>query len=274
MKFQKQVLISLMCALIASVLLGFYLQSLKDKYREKGKRVRVLVAKDYIPAYTLLKEDCVQAIEIPQQFIQPAALDSDEKLRSEKGSYLYSTVVPIMLGEQVTATKLATLGREAGLALVVPPGKRAISLVVDDVSGVAGLIKPGDYVDIIATFDYDQDGKTRSETRTIFQKVLVLATGQEVIGGTKKEERKAELAEEKIPRSVTLALAPVQAQEAIFIAEKGKMQLSLRPAGEDDVLEIPETKLSGLIAEPKATSVVKKKGFPEIIRGTEKQMQH
>ena len=262
------------------ILVGFYLSSLEDKYIEAGKRVKVLVAKEYISPYSVINQDLVQVVDVPIKFCQPGALTSVKDLLDEKGRSIYSSIIPIMGGEQIVATKLAMFGEETGLSIIVPRGKRAISTRVDNVSGVSGLIKPGDYVDVIGTFDYTEGKEEKSETVSILQNVLVLAVGQEVIGGTAEKAKRAKkkgLEELILPtgaeNTVTLALTFHEAQIVTFAQEKSTLKLLLHPSGEKEEVSAFPVGLDSIIKREGKGKIRlrEKEALPSIIRGVEEE---
>lgn len=262
------------------VLVGIYLSSLEDKYIEAGKRVNVLVAKEYIAPYSVINQDLVQVVKVPNKFCQPGALTSVKDLLDEKGKSIYSSIVPIMGGEQIVATKLAMFGRETGLSIIVPKGKRAVSIKVDNVSGVSGLIKPGDYVDVIGTFDYIEGKEAKSQTVSILQNVLVLAVGQEVIGGATKKAKKAKkkgweelMSPTGAANTVTLALTFREAQIVTFAQEKSKLKLLLHPSGEKEEVSVSPVGLDSIIKKKGKAEIklIERETLPSIIRGVEEE---
>lgn len=281
LKIKKSFLVSILLGFMVMILVGVYLSSLEDKYIEAGKRVKVLVAKEYIAPYSVINEDLVQVVDVPNKFCQPGALTSLKDLLDEKGRSIYSSIIPIMGGEQIVATKLAMFGEETGLSIIVPKGKRAVSIKVDDVSGVSGLIKPGDYVDVIGTFDYTEGKEEKSETVSILQNVLVLAVGQEVIGGASKKAEKAKkkgLEELIFPtgseNTVTLALTFREAQIVTFAQEKSTLKLLLHASGEKETVSASPVGLDSII-EQKGKGKIKlrekEEVLPSIIRGVEEE---
>lgn len=236
MKRKTGIIIAVISGLLAALLVNFYLNNLEKQYTEGEKLVDVLVARAYIPKTTVVKPSLVKAVKIPARYIQPLSLHRKEDLLDQNQRAVYLTSVPIMEGEQILSTKLTLPGKGVGLAVTVPPRMRAIAIPVDESSGVAGLIKPGDYVDILATFDL-AGGK--SYTFTLLQNILVLSCGSQILGVSaelrkKTGEQKIGLPglEEFAPSCVTVALTPQQAVTVTFAKEKGKISLSLRPPGE------------------------------------------
>ena len=162
------------------------------------------------------------------------------------------TIVPILEGEQVLGTKLVSYGLETGLAVKIPRGLRAVSVGVTRESGVTGLIKPGDFVDLLGTFEFGSMDKSDQRTYTLLQGVLVLAVDQN-LGIESEVERAMGVAPEmESPRglfgggaqlgslrmerpTVTLGLPPDQVQRVVMAQESGYLYLSLRSMFEDRV---------------------------------------
>lgn len=113
-------------------------------------------------------------------------------------------------------SRLLPKGTVPGLSYNIPEDKRAVTVAVNEVIGVAGFIKPGDKVDVIATFAFDPPQST-----TILQNVTVLAIAQEMQSDA---EQKA-----KLSTSVTFALSPSQAERLVLAESLGEIRLALRP---------------------------------------------
>ena len=119
--------------------------------------------------------------------------------------------------------------RKEGLNSIVPMGYRAISISVDTVSSVSGLIRPGNNVDIIGTFrfpDMKGDQSLDTITLTILQNVNILATGTDMVRANESDVRGGPI--RKSYSTVTLSLKPKEVEMIIFASQKGKLSLSLR----------------------------------------------
>jgi pilus assembly protein CpaB len=113
-------------------------------------------------------------------------------------------------------------------ASYVPEGMRAVTLSVDMITGGAGLLRPGDHVDIVATFDLGRGGRgdggaTGTKTVWIEQNARVVALDN--VTEASYDNRRARRGGY---RSVTLAVEPFNALRLINAAEQGKVQLLLR----------------------------------------------
>ncbi|MEA3116972.1 MAG: pilus assembly protein CpaB [Paraburkholderia sp.] len=115
------------------------------------------------------------------------------------------------------------------LAAALKPGMRAISVAVDDVSGNAGLIQPGDYVDVLLTQQIRADAgvsvaPARSvESETVAERVRVLA-----VGSAFKRPKDDAAAPSTSARTVTFEVTPHSAQAIAVAAHLGSLSLALR----------------------------------------------
>jgi len=125
-------------------------------------------------------------------------------------------------GEPVLESKLAPVGSRGGLSAVVGEGKRAITVRVNDVIGVAGFALPGNYVDIMVN---TQDNGNKSNDRDhaiskiVLEHILVLAVAQEA----GRDETKP-----KVVNAVTLEVTPEQAEKIDLARSVGTLSLVLR----------------------------------------------
>lgn len=168
--------ISLAAGLFAIFLLYSWSQEQKAEMARKfGSTKRVVIASQDIAEMDTLDESKLDMIDQPVDFIQPDAISEPESAIGQVAA------VPIKKGEQILQTKLLLPGPDTGLSMEVSPGKRAITLPIDDMRGVSRLLRPGDRIDIIAALDYGKGLESRREVRTILQDVVVLATGLNIM---------------------------------------------------------------------------------------------
>jgi pilus assembly protein CpaB len=224
--------------LFAVILTFGLIRSLETKYRYGAQMTDVLTAKGYITEGTLITGSMVNVVKVPAAYKMPKTLDSISQLMNEEGLNIYATAVPIEEGEQILTTKLLTPGKDTGLAIIIPEGKRAISVPVDVASGVAELIKPGNYVDILCTLD-EQD-----KTVTVLQNVLVLAYKQNIMGTTYTKSQPAggldnmsAPAEDASP-TLTIAVSPYESQMVALASGKGVLRLTLRGLNDHNIVNI------------------------------------
>jgi pilus assembly protein CpaB len=140
----------------------------------------------------------------------------------------------ISAGEPIFENSLLPEGSGAGLSAMIDDKHRAMSVEVDAVVGVAGFVRPGSRVDVLATLrDIPEKGRPRPYARTILQNVRVLAIDQQL--GSVSE------AEPRIASVVTLQVNPEEAQILAFGAANGDLKLSLRNPIDSDFQILPST---------------------------------
>lgn len=172
----KTLMISIGCALFAVFLLYSWSQEQKAAMHKKfGSKKQIVVAARDIIEMEPIDESMLEVTETPEDFAQPGALQTPDVAIGQLAA------APIKKGEQILNTKLLFPGRDTGLSMQVTPGKRAFTMSVDEVRGVARLIKPGDRIDLLTALDSGQGMEKKKEIRTIMQDVPVLATGQNIV---------------------------------------------------------------------------------------------
>jgi pilus assembly protein CpaB len=244
-------LLALFLGLISAVLVYVYLsQAGGEETAASGETKPVLVAKEDIPVATRITESMVETKAIPADVVLPGSFSSTEGVVGNMARY------PIAAGEQILSERVASgsmslpEGQELPLPYIVPEGKRAVSATTSALIGVGGLVRPGDYVDVIVTAKLqsgDQIG------RIILQNLEVLALDQEMekVAPKVEESTQAQTAAaegETNPEAVTVTLAvtPVEG-EVLTVAEEcannfgGRLALALRPFGEHDTVEVRPT---------------------------------
>lgn len=256
---KKGILIPLALGLLAILLTFQYIRQREKALMLRGQAVPVLVAKKDIPRLTRIDETLVVLRRVPKEFKQPGALDAVKDAMNQV------TTAPILKGEQILGTKLVSPGVDTGLAIKVPKGMRAVTVATSPVSGVAGLIKPGNYVDVLGTFEFGDGKKSDQKAYTVFQNVLVLAVNQDlgpqsqVVGAMTMAQRRkrgggggglqAALGALR-PRggTVTLALSPEQAQGLVLCQQTGRITLTLRSLfGASQVKAMPPASLQSVL---------------------------
>lgn len=130
----------------------------------------------------------------------------------------------IQRGEAILNAKLAPVGTQGGLSAVITEGKRAMTVRVNDVVGVAGFALPGNYVDVMVNAQKDKEGAKSNEeqqqiSKTVLERVLVLAVAQEA----GRDDTKP-----KVVNAVTLELTLEDAEKLDLARNVGTLSLVLR----------------------------------------------
>jgi pilus assembly protein CpaB len=128
----------------------------------------------------------------------------------------------VLRGEAIVDRKLAPVGTQGGLSAVIAAGKRAMTVRVNDVVGVAGFALPGNYVDVMVNAQQERGGGQGSSqviSMTVLEQVLVLAVAQEA----SRDDTKP-----KVVSAVTLELSPGDAEKLDLARSVGSLSLVLR----------------------------------------------
>jgi pilus assembly protein CpaB len=211
----KMMLISAACGILAAIA-GYASIAMKEnEIRELSRPVKIILAAKYIAANSQVTREMLKEGELPAKFVSPAVARDFNDIKG------YIAIAPFVENEPLMINKLSKKAEQ--LSSNVPTGLRAIALPVDEVSGCGYMIKPGDVVDVLLTYEKTMDKKPYTVTSTILQCALVIAVGAGFDGDDTKKYS-----------SVTLAVSPQEAQLLAFAGEKGRFTLLLRPAGETD----------------------------------------
>ncbi|MDR3409615.1 MAG: Flp pilus assembly protein CpaB [Formivibrio sp.] len=188
---------------------------------------KVVVAAKDIDLGTRLAPEMLTLVEWPKGSTPSGALMGEEALGSllKDPQTLEPRVlkVSVLKGEAILEPKLAPVGTKGGLSAVISEGKRAITVRVNDVVGVAGFALPGNYVDILVNTEDDNakiNGKNdKSISKIVLEHILVLAVAQEA----GRDETKP-----KVVNAVTLEVSPDQAEKLDLARSIGTLSLVLR----------------------------------------------
>jgi pilus assembly protein CpaB len=171
--------------------------------------------------------------EIPQHAIQ----DPSEVV--DRG-----VVAPIYKGEPILETRLAPKGAGGGLASIIPVGMRVVSVRVNDISGVAGFVTPGQRVDVLISGNPPAAPPTLGTvSRTLLQNIQVLSAGQNI-------QKDAEGKPVSVP-VVNLLVTPEQAETISLANSETRIQLVLRNPLDTEIAKTPGTAVRNLFSGQK-----------------------
>lgn len=178
----------------------------------------MVIASTLIPAGRELSASELKAVDWPSTAI-PKDVFADIKLLDHRVARQ-----KIEIGELVLESKLAPVDSKGGLAATISSGKRAISVRVNDVVGVAGFALPGNYVDVLVSAK-DQNGHAFS--KIVLNRVKVLAVAQDTVAESNKP---------KIVNAVTLELTPQESEQLDLARSIGSLSLALRNEMDTEVV--------------------------------------
>jgi len=125
---------------------------------------------------------------------------------------------PLAPNEPVLRSKTTGPGERGSLSSLLQEGKRAVTVRVDDVRGVAGFILPGDFVDVVLIAE-DSAARRENYSEILLQNLKVLAVDQ--LASERQEQP-------TVPKAVTLEVTPEQAQKILLATNIGRLSLTLR----------------------------------------------
>ncbi|HXV26018.1 MAG TPA: Flp pilus assembly protein CpaB [Alphaproteobacteria bacterium] len=195
----------------------------------------VLVAVTDLPAGSFIKAEHVRWQSWPEDAVNGTYLiEGVAKPEDVVGSVVRRGIVG---GEPVTSGRIVRPGDRGFLAAVLQPGMRAVAIGVNPTSGIAGLVFPGDRVDIILTQSIPTGGsEPRLASETVLENVRVLAIDQIL---------NDQSGEPTLGKNATIEVTPKQAEVVAVVSDMGKLSLSLRslarPETGEDALDPVET---------------------------------
>jgi pilus assembly protein CpaB len=186
-------------------------------------QVSVLVAARTLRAGGLLKPEDLTAQQLPAKDVPPGARTDTQAARSELlGAMIRRNMAA---GEVVLPTDALNPGDRGFLAAVLGPGMRAVTVGVDAISGLAGLIWPGDRVDLILTQSQNESSippGRRTFGETVLHDARVIAIDHLLMQGATSESPEAQA-----PRTVTLEVTPSGAERVVVATKLGHLALSV-----------------------------------------------
>lgn len=246
----KKSLFPLVIAIMAALIYFFVLNLAQKNLARAQKMEKVAVAKIDLPEGTQIEKRHIEAANIPLAYIQKDAYVLSKGANISDIENLV-TKVSIAKGNQITKPSISSLSPEMGISLKVQPGNRAYILEVNN--QVAKMIKPGDKVDILITFDAQL--KTNSKEKmsvTILQNILVLGVGSNLGQGldsaTKNKNREDEQNNAAFSDTSTLSLSlGLEAAQYLALAqEEGEIKVVVRAPGDMNETSVPITSFSSL----------------------------
>ncbi|MDB5796837.1 MAG: Pilus assembly protein CpaB [Paucimonas sp.] len=221
--------IGLLAALAARSYLASQMAAIEA--RARGEQVQVVVAKRPIAKGEKISADKLALRFIPVAYAHSAAVKPNEVDNIEGLPLAY----PVNPGEMIV-WGLVEGKKTATFSARIENGRRAITVAVDEINSISGMLEPGDLVDMMLTLDHD--GKRR--TFPLLQNMQVLATGQRAVDDPKNGERRQY-------STVTLDATPQQAQDLIVAREAGKITALLRNPQDKQPLGAANVDLAALL---------------------------
>jgi pilus assembly protein CpaB len=263
---QMRALVILVVALIAGLAAVFLANTMLQQQVSQTaevaqvKTVPVVAAKVDLKMGTRLDSVMLTVVDWPEDSLPEGTFSSIDQLVGETAPIVLKT---IKKGEAILPYKISPHGARGGLPSKIPEDMRAITIAVNEVSGVAGFVLPGDYVDVLHTTSIGRkNGKP--VTRVLLQNVQVLGVDQL----SSEDETKP-----KVVNAVTVLVTTQEGQKLVLANKVGDLNLLLRNEYDASILEAKTLDLNDLVPtdRPTKVKVYKRVRRPivEIIRGLE-----
>ncbi|AEB09915.1 Flp pilus assembly protein CpaB [Desulfobacca acetoxidans] len=224
----------------------------------------VAAARNIAPGSVLIPE-LLKVVQLPKEHV---AADAATDLKALEGRVTRQLIVA---GEVIQEHELAPKGAPGGMAGIIGNDKRAVTIKVDEASGVAGFIVPGNRVDVLLSLDRNEF-KNDPVTQIVLQNLPVLGTGQDI------EQQKAGERPKVVP-TVTLEVTPEEGERLALAAKEGTITLALRGWTEKAAIPTAGARVSALLTPEKKAAANFEGPIPppakvgvEVIRGVGREM--
>lgn len=205
--------------LIAAVLVGLLGVFAMQRFVSMKTKVvaepcsQVVVAEADIASGTALRPGLLKTVTWPRRVCPPGVANSVSQVNDRVVAF------PVSKGEPIIFKKLAPVGTAAGLGGLLPPNMRAYTVKVNDVSGVAGFVHPGDRVDVLVALPM-ANNRGEQFSKIILQNIKVLTAGQAM--------DQTNTSKPKLVNTVTLEVTPGQSEVLNLASTQGRIHLALR----------------------------------------------
>lgn len=194
---------------------------------EAAKETKILVATHGLPAGQFLQPNDLEWQPWPDSGLNPSYIvEGTKPIDDLVGSVVRAAISG---GEPITDDRLIKKGDRGFLSAIMSAGTRAVTVQLQQNAGLAGLVLPGDHVDVVLTAVIPASGQNEPEHRaseTVLEDIRVLAIDQKM----------SDMSDQSVmARSATLEVTPKQAEILALVSDMGKLSLTLRAlaAGDD-----------------------------------------
>jgi pilus assembly protein CpaB len=213
--------------LIAVYLANSYFSGVEQRQAreaEENRMARIVVASQDFQFGTALTNTNMRLANWPANSVPQGAFQSVEE--ATRGGRV--ALRPIVIGEPILSSKVSGEGGRATLSAILPEELRAVSIPVNQVTGVSGFVRPGDVVDVMLTRQIPGDGAQGSDqmVSVVLENVLVLAINQIA------DENQTE---PQVGQTATVQTDMVGAQKLTLARQIGSLSLALRNVENQDV---------------------------------------
>jgi len=220
--------IGITLAAVVVIMFNSFLKTTVEKYREE------LLRKDEVPI-VVAAVDIFKGTEITQHHIRivnkKQGLVEADPITSVDSAIGKVAAQDILKGDQLTYRKILLAQRLGAFSSFTPKGKRAMTIPVDKISSINGMISPKDHIDMLGIFPFSAgDGHTQNIVVPMFEDIEVLAVDTAITGTFNSSKG--------VPSTLTLALDPEQANVLTYAMEIGQIRVLLRSPNDNQKLSL------------------------------------
>lgn len=247
MENRRAVLVSVGAAFVAIICYVYYVHlAVNKEIGDQKERVTIIRAVRDILPNTRIDASMIMEKDYPKAYVPPKTATRADEVEGQVA------IATILADEPILTTKIIPFD-ESSLDRRIPEGFRAVTIGIrddQDVVGVGGLLRPGQFVDILLTLFLNtkeiekgqplvgQDLPLKAETRTIFQNVKILAVGRDARIQTANVNRAAPIEEDLTNKNVTVAVRPDDVQKIVLAQATGRLTLALRRFNDVEVAQL------------------------------------
>ena len=202
---------------------GFTGHYVTDKINQKTQELH--------DSYVAQQKEVTEALKQQSQQQMASLQQEISSLRQDQQQALQQATASMRAQHEQQQQEAKTKHSKALLTAKTPPGKRAVTVMIDSLAAVGGLLNAGDYVDVIAHLNVPGEGTDKGKTLTamVFQNLQVLAINTNLNDpGAYDEQQSAS------SLKVTFAVDPQESGLLAFANNNGKLELALRAPNEND----------------------------------------
>lgn len=212
------IIIALILSLAAAAVSFMYING---SLGSEGKMVPVVTAAQDIPMNTTVTKEMLAVKDIPEKYAHPEAYRTVEQAVGK------TSKVQILKDEQILPNIIAAKDKPGNrFSYNISDKQRAVTVAVNEVTGVGGYPVVGDRVDILLT----RDTAGTTYTSTMMQYKEILATGSMTVP--------TEDGKQKIVPTITLSLSPAEAQQLTLAEDTGSIKFTLRPPVDKEIASL------------------------------------
>ncbi|MDB4910059.1 MAG: cpaB [Gemmatimonadetes bacterium] len=233
---RRYTLVFYIAVLVAAVATyGVYRALEASKENNRVVTAQVVVASQDIPEGHVIDKIALTTGQWPVQTLPAGAFSSVDSVVGRV------TRVPVFQGEPIVPGRLAPAGTTGGLEIKIAPGKRAMSVKINDVAGISGLIQPNSRVDVLVNIRDDRSEKELQVAKLFMENMRVLSVGQQVTRGDDGKPINATTA--------TLEVTPDEAERLAIAMGQGSIALVLRGYGDPDSIKTKGATSSDVLSQ-------------------------